>query len=122
MYRLGIWLVVFALVFNGVMAAAEIEPSDEPVSMAQGHAAGALDMNCDAHAGDTFAAMRHGGQHDPAHNHLKCCARCSMVSLLPGVVAVPAALVYGDAVFYPAQHDLVGRPVALDPHIPKPIV
>ncbi|MFG1465916.1 hypothetical protein V5F77_23845 [Xanthobacter sp. DSM 24535] len=78
--------------------------------------------DCVAHADHAAAGVKHGGRHhDPLHNHLKCCARCSMVSLLPGVTAVPLALAYADAIFYTTQHDLVGRPVALDPHIPKPI-
>lgn len=121
MHRLGIWLIALALVFNGVMASAEIEPSEIPVAVAQGHLA-ALDADdCDPHAADIATATHRGQHRAPLHNHLKCCARCSMVSLLPSVIAVPVALAYGHAVFYTAQNDLVGHLVALDPHIPKPI-
>lgn len=121
MNRLGIWLIALALVFNGVMASAEIEPTEIPVVVVQGHVAAPDADDCDSQAAD-IATTRHGSEHrSPVHNHLKCCTRCSMVSLLPSVIAVPVALAFGHAAFYTAQNDLVGRSVALDPHIPKPI-
>lgn len=123
MYRLGVWLIALTLVFNGVMAAADDDMPDAPVVVAQGHPAAVGAADCDGHGDHAAMAAEHGGaRHGPSRDHLKCCARCSMVSVLPGVAAVPVALAWGAAVFYTAPQDLVGRPVALDPHIPKPLV
>lgn len=128
MSRMGIWLIVLALVFNGVSAYAQIGPSVELTAMTQGQAASGreaaiheavADMDCADHMA---AGATHGGHHQgPLHNHLRCCARCSMVSLLPTAILLPATFASRDAVFYTAQHDLVGLTVASDPHIPKPL-
>ncbi len=127
---MGIWLIVLTLVFNGVSAYAQLDPPDAPTATTQGlmasgddatiHAASAHDLDCADHL---VTGAAHGGHHNgPVHNHLKCCARCSMVSLLPGAIRVPATFASGHAVFYTVQHDLIGRTVASDPHIPKPVV
>ena len=127
---MGIWLIVLTLVFNGVSAYAQLDPSDAPTAMTQGlmssghdassHEARTHDLDCADHL---VTGPAHGGHHHGlVHNHLKCCARCSMVSLLPGAILVPATFPSGNAVFYTAQHDLVGHAVAGDPHIPKPAV
>lgn len=121
MNRLGIWLIVLGLVFHGVVASAEIEPSEFLAAGALGHVVAVDADDCVSHAAD-IATAGHGGDHrGPLNNHLKCCARCSMVSLLPSVISVSVAPAFGHAIFYTAQNDLVGRLVALDPHIPKPI-
>lgn len=130
MYRMGIWLFVLALVFNGVSAYAQLDPSNTLNAMAHGDVTNGHDVNIqEAIAHDlgcadhmVTGAAHSGHHHGPEHSHLKCCARCSMVNLLPGVILVPVTFAFRSAVFYAAQHDLVGRTVASDPHIPKPVV
>lgn len=118
MYRMVIWLMMLTLAFSGVSAYAQTELTDAPASIAQGQGDTGDGVACDAHAHD--AGVRHPGQPDsPQHNRIKCCARCSVVSVLPSIAAIPVAFPYAEAIFYTAQHALVGRPVFLDPHIPK---
>jgi hypothetical protein len=121
---MGIWLIALALVFNGVVTYTWNNSPSAPVAIVQDHHGGTDTVDCDVHSDDAVAMAEHSGQtqRGQMHNHLKCCATCTGVSLLPAVSAVPVSFSYRAAVFHTAQHDLVGHLVALDPDIPKSIV
>lgn len=132
MDRLGIWLIALALVFNAAVAYAQMELCEGPALVAQAQwdsvAPGAHvhRVAVDGMPGGPPSALArdHLGQGQGAHGHikhsrLKCCPQCVLVSLLPKVAGVPVMLAYGEASFSLTQSDLVGRSVALDPHIPK---
>lgn len=123
MYRIGIWLIALALVFNGAAAYAGNYFSGVPATIAQHHHDAADAVDTHVHSADAVTVGENSGQtHGGMHNHVKCCTICTVVSMLPAVAAVPATFAYKAAVFHTAQHALVGRPVALDPDIPKSIV
>lgn len=121
MYRLGIGLIAFALVFNGVAAAYALNDAPGlPAVAAHEHHGGVAHRD---HAHDRVAVAADAGQtHGGMQDHLKCCGRCNFVSLLPGSVAIPVTFSYATVSFPKAQPHLVGHIVALDPGIPKSVV
>lgn len=126
MYRLGIWLIAFAFVFNGAVSLAQIDAFAEPATIAHEHDhAAAQDHHHGLAASEHDAVadwMDHGPGHSHHHAHHKCCTICSHASLKPNVVAVPLTFTYAPVIFTTVQHDLVGHFVALDPEIPKTVI
>lgn len=123
MHRMGIWLIALALVFNGVATYAWDDPSGPAATMVQMHDGGIAVVACNVTSDGLAAVVAGGGEHQGgAHNHLKCCATCTVPSVIPAVTAIPVTFAYQAAVFYTAQPHLVGHSVALDPGIPKSIV
>ena len=120
MYRFGIWLIAFALVFNGMVAAYALNdgPSLPAAATHENHGSVAHHDR----ARDRVAVTDTGQTHGAAHDHLKCCGHCNVVSLLPGVVAIPVTFSYATPCFPAAQPHLVGHLVPLDPEIPKSAV
>lgn len=123
MYRLAIWVIALALVFNGAPAFTLDDASGMPAIAAFDHHADAAGLECNAHSGNIaiVAADASRTQH-AAHDHLKCCPTCTVVSMLPAIAAVSVRLSYAPASFRTAEFGLVGHPVALDPDIPKTVV
>ena len=123
MYRMGIWLIALALVFNGVTVSSWNGPSGISTAVAQDHDNGADAVACIVTSDDDLATAPDAGQtHKVRHNHLKCCWTCNVASLLPNVATIPVTFSYRGTIFYMAQRHLVGHLVALDPDIPKSIV
>jgi hypothetical protein len=123
MYRLGIWLIAVAFVFNGAASGAWIDLPMAPALAAHDHHGAMAAAGHDEHSGEVVAAVTdHGQAYDYAHNHLKCCGICYVANLTPDVIAVVVTFSYSDVTFRMAKHDLVGHLVALDPDIPKTIV
>jgi hypothetical protein len=122
MYRLGIWLIALAFVFNGVASYAWTDPGESAALTIQGHH-GALIAAPDAHAkyiGDNVVTA---ADQAPTHSHntIKCCYICNAASVLPDIVAIPMPFSYTVIMFRTARHDLVGHPLGLDPRIPMSI-
>ena len=123
MYRLGIWLMALALVFNGAAAYAWNDFPDAVTAVAQDHHDGAEAIACNVTSDDGMTTAADVGQTQGAkHDHLKCCGTCNVVSLAPKVDVMPATFSYRAVSFRMTKHDLVGHLVALDPDIPKSIV
>ena len=120
MYRLGIWLIAFAFVFNGAGSYAAINLAMPLPLTAQGHHGSVADARSDQHG--VAAATEHGQVHKHGRNGLNCCRTCNGASVLPDVAAISALLSYDVVTFGTRQQDLVGHSVALDPGIPKTIV
>ncbi|MBS0247951.1 MAG: hypothetical protein JSR61_15155 [Proteobacteria bacterium] len=120
MYRLAIWVIALALVFNGVPSYDLDGASAAPTMVASDHHADAFALDCNVHSNDVavIAADTYKSQH-AAHDHLKCCPTCNVVSTLPTLVAVAERFAYGPASFRTVDFGLVGHLVALDPDIPK---
>lgn len=119
MYRLGIWLIAFALVFNGV-AAYCMDDHPGPTANVQGHHDKLAGDDCDIQRGDTTPRISDCGASDHrTHNHLKCCGICNVASLISGVRGVLVPYSYAAVSFRTVPHKLVGHLVRLDPHIPK---
>jgi hypothetical protein len=123
MYRLSIWLIAFAFVFNGAASYAWIDPDESPAMTIQDdHDAPMVRHDAHAkHAGDDVVAA---ADHDqaPAHSVSRCCNACNAASVMPDIVAIPVTFSYRAVTFHTHQHDLVGLPAGLDPGIPKAIV
>ncbi len=123
MHRLAVWMIALALVFNGAPAIAPAGVSDMPAVAASDHHADAAGVECNAYRGRVVvvAANACQSQH-AAHDHLKCCPTCNVVSMVPALVEVAVPFSYAPASFRTAEVGLVGHLVALDPDIPKTIV
>ena len=121
MYRLVVWMMALALVFNGAAAYALDDLSGIAVVAAFDHHAEAADVECHAGKVAVVAADACQSQH-AAHDHLKCCPICNVVSMLPALVAVAVPFSYAPVSFRTAEVGLVGHLVALDPDIPKTVV
>lgn len=122
MYRLGIWLIALALVFNGAEAYAWDNSPAVPSAATQDHHDMIGGVDCDVQPGDAVAVADHPGTAHQHDNHLRCCGTCNVASLLPNVAVIPVTFSYRAAVFHAAHEYLVGHPVVLDPEIPKSIV
>ena len=127
MYRLAIWLIAVAFVFNGAGSLAWADLPAAPALAAHAYdGAGAAARN-DAHshriADAVISQLPDNGQ-TPGRvgNCAKCCATCGVASLVPDVTVT--AVMFSDAgiSFYIGQRDLVGHLVAIDPDIPKAVV
>jgi hypothetical protein len=71
MYRLGIWLVALALVFNGVAMNAWAAVSMPASATAQVQHTDDDGMQCDAHGDETAAFAQHSERpRSHMHNHL----------------------------------------------------
>ena len=126
MYRLGIWLIAAAFVFNGAASHALIDIPMSPALAAHdhhhGHSATGHDPHFD-HAGSEAIAGAPDHDHISGHEHgQKCCNICNVVSVMPDVALIPVGFSYAAITFHAAKHNLVGHFVALDPDIPKTIV
>ena len=123
MYRLVIWMIALALVFNGAQSYALNEVSGTPAMVASDHHAGAAGLECNVQSGGVavIAADACQSQH-AAHDQLKCCPTCNLVSMIPAIDAVSVPFSYAPASFRAAEFGLVGHLVALDPDIPKTVV
>lgn len=121
MYRFVVWLIALALVVNGAVGFAWADAPGVPPAVAHGHHDGVVGHQDDT---DHIAgpAADAGQAHGLAHDHFKCCGWCNVVSLLPGIVAIPVTFFYATILFGTTQRDLVGHFVALDPGIPKSAV
>jgi hypothetical protein len=126
MYRLTIWLIAVAFVFNGVASSAWIDLPMAPALAAQDNhgaaTAGGHDAHFDQVDRDVIGATPDHGQASEHDSCLKCCGICNVANVIPDVAAIPVMFSYADVTFRTAQHDLVGHLVALDPAIPKTIV
>jgi hypothetical protein len=121
-YRLGIWLIAVAFVFNGATSYAKFDLPVAPGLVAHGHDS-AQPVCHDAHSNHTGNNTVTAADHDQAaahsHSNLQCCGICSVASVLPDVVAIAVPFSYAAVMFYTGQRDLIGHFVALDPGIPK---
>lgn len=124
MYRLSIWLIVLAFVFNGAasLAAIDLPTASALIAQNQNHDNARTAAPSD-HVGNNnvmVAMLDHGQAH--GHSALKCCNICNVANVIPDIVAIPVTFSYATVAFRRGQHDLVGHLVALDPGIPKTIV
>jgi hypothetical protein len=121
MYRVGIWLMALAFVFNGAASHALV---DLPDLIAQDHHGALAVISHDAHFSDSTVAATPDHDQIPEHKHnsRRCCDVCNLASVIPNVVVVPVPFSYAAVVFAAAQHFLVGHLIAIDPDIPKTIV
>jgi hypothetical protein len=125
MYRLGIWLIALAFVFNGAASYAGIDPAESPVlTIQEQHGTPATAHHTHAKYIGDGAVVSVDHDQTPAHSHsgVRCCGICNVASLLPNVAATPVTFSYAAITFHTNQHDLVGHLVALDPGIPKTVV
>ena len=136
MYRLGIWLIALALVFNGAPsyaldgAAGMVSDmvANMPAIAAVDHQADmdkvdAVQAECNVHPSDVAVIVTDACRSQrAAHDHLKCCPTCNVISVMPAIVAVSVPLSYARAFFGSGRFGLVGHLVALDPDIPKTVV
>jgi hypothetical protein len=123
MYRLSMWLIALAFVFNGAASYTWADPGESPALTIQGHH-GALEAAPGAHAKYVGDDMVTAADQAPTHSHnaLRCCYICNVASVLPDIVAIPMPFSYTAIMFHTARHNLVGHPLGLDPGIPKTIV
>ncbi|MBI1202491.1 MAG: hypothetical protein GC182_08265 [Rhodopseudomonas sp.] len=126
MKRWVIWLLAVVFVVNGAVSLASIDLPDLPAAV--GHAdrdamatvrhqtqaktGGPSQRGCDEIA--TAAPDRDPVQHDD-----KCCPTCTMPSMLP--LATVSAVAFSSTAqgFLPANDEMVGHLVLIDPDIPK---
>ena len=124
MYRLSIWLIALAIVFNGAASFAAIDNPVAPALAAQNHN-GAPATSHDVYSsrigtGVMAVTLDHGQAH--GHSGLRCCGTCNVANVLPDIVTTPVTFSYAAVTFSAGRHDLVGHLVALDPDIPKTVV
>jgi hypothetical protein len=124
MYRLSIWLIALAFVFNGAASFAAIDRPVAPALAAQNHNGGRITSH-DVHFNHIgTGVMVTMLNHDQAHGHsgLRCCGTCNVANVLPDIAAIPVTFSCAAVTFRTGQHDLVGYLVALDPDLPKTVV
>jgi hypothetical protein len=126
MYRLSIWLIALAFVFNGAASLATIDlpAASALIAQNQNHDNARTAAPSD-HVGNNnvmVAMPDHGQAQGHSHSGLKCCGICNVANVIPDIVAIPVTFSYATVAFRTGQHDLVGHLVALDPGIPKTIV
>jgi hypothetical protein len=126
MYRLGIWLIAVAFVFNGAASGAWIGLPMAPALAVHDHHGGPATAGHDAHfdqaSHDAIGATPDHGQAPEHDSCLECCGMCNIANVIPDIVANPVMFSYAEVTFRTAQDDLVGHLVALDPDIPKTII
>jgi hypothetical protein len=115
MYRLSVWLIVFAFVFNGAAFYAAADLSARPLVASQDHRPSAA---CTPSAHRAVATAIDHGQADH-HAGFKCCHTCNVTTVLTDAVAIAEPYSYNVVTFAMVQHELVGHLLALDPGIPK---
>ncbi|MGE4167722.1 MAG: hypothetical protein AB7E67_17220 [Xanthobacteraceae bacterium] len=116
-------MIALALAFNGVPSYVPDGASGAPATIASDHHTDAFALACNVQSDDVAAiAADPCKSHHAAHDHLKCCPTCNVVSMLPVVVAVSVPFRYAPASFRTTDFGLVGHLVTLDPDIPKSVV